>query len=339
MVRRYRGTGPVLSPLEWDLKAYFALGGAMHDAAVAAWSIKGWYDYIRPISAIRGMAELGQSSDPERPRYHAGGLPLVSGYVELVAEGDPLLSQPDSKVNDIKIKAWRGPEYVFDPANEAGGVGWVLASHWWPYQRPTFVTPPFAGYVSGHSTFSRAAAEVLTELTGDPFFPGGMGEFVAPKNEFLVFEEGPSEDIVLQWATYRDASDQCSLSRIWGGIHPPVDDIPGRLIGEKIGKEAFAFADRFFTGQATSVESAVAPTLATLLDVYPNPVRAGERISIQTESGGRLSLIDMQGRRVHHDNVFAGQNVLEGVHLAPGVYILQLISGNAISHRSLVVIR
>jgi hypothetical protein len=75
----------------------------------------------------------------------------------------------------------------------------------------------------------------MTLLTGDEYFPGGMGEFHAKKNEYLVFEEGPSVDVALQWATYRDASDQCSLSRIWGGIHPPIDDIPGRIIGMKIG--------------------------------------------------------------------------------------------------------
>ena len=91
-------------------------------------------------------------------------------------------------------------------------------------------------------------------LTGDPYFPGGMGEFVAPKNEFLVFEEGPSVDVVLQWATYRDASDQCSLSRIWGGIHPPADDIPGRLIGLKIGPEAFKHAEQYFSGVSVGVE-------------------------------------------------------------------------------------
>jgi hypothetical protein len=54
--------------------------------------------------------------------------------------------------------------------------------------------------------------------------------------------------MTLQWATYRDASDQCSLSRIWGGIHPPADDIPGRLIGEQIGVNAFALAESFFSG-------------------------------------------------------------------------------------------
>ena len=67
-------------------------------------------------------------------------------------------------------------------------------------------------------------------------------------NEFLVFEEGPSVDMVLQWATYRDASDQTSLSRIWGGIHPPADDIPGRLIGLELGPAAFELATDYFDG-------------------------------------------------------------------------------------------
>jgi hypothetical protein len=124
-------------------------------------------------------------------------------------------------------------------------VGWILAENWWPYQRPTFVTPPFAGYVSGHSTFSSAAAEVLTQMTGDPFFPGGMGTFDAPQNDFLHFEEGPSVDIQLEWATYKDAADECSLSRIWGGIHPPVDDIDGRKMGMDIGDLAITKADEY----------------------------------------------------------------------------------------------
>jgi hypothetical protein len=47
-----------------------------------------------------------------------------------------------------------------------GGVGWIRGVEWVPYQRRTFVTPAFPGFTSGHSTFSRSAAEVLTELTG-----------------------------------------------------------------------------------------------------------------------------------------------------------------------------
>ncbi len=246
LVKKFNGKGPVLDDLEWDIKAYFTLGGAVHDAAISAWGIKGWYDYVRPISAIRFMAGLGQSSDPGMPSYNPGGIPLYPGFIELIQTGDPLAGFFDENVGKIKLMAWRGPNYIFDPYSEEAGVDWILAEEWMPYQRPTFVTPPFAGFISGHSTYSRAAAEALTLVTGDAFFPGGMGVFEAPANEYLVFEDGPSQNITLQWATYRDASDQCSLSRIWGGIHPPCDDIPGRLIGAEAGTDAFELARAYF---------------------------------------------------------------------------------------------
>jgi hypothetical protein len=246
--RKFEGQGEVVGELEWDVKSYFALGGTMHDSAIAAWGIKGWYDYIRPVSAIRAMADLGQRSDMSKANYNAKGLALETGLIELVETGDALAGTNDEHVGKIKVFAWRGPEYIRNKNTDMAGVDWILAENWWPYQRPSFVTPPFAGFVSGHSTYSRAAAEMLTLLTGSAYFPGGMSGFNVTKNEFLVFEEGPSVDMVLQWATYRDASDQCSLSRIWGGIHPPADDIPGRFIGEKIGKGAYAFAKEYFDG-------------------------------------------------------------------------------------------
>jgi len=248
LVKRFGGVGEELGPLEWDVKAYFALGGAMHDSAIAAWGIKGWYDYIRPLSAIRAMADRGQSSDPMLPSYSVDGIPLEPGYIELVEAGDPLAGAMNENVGKIKLYAWRGPDYINNPFVDQAGVDWILAENWWPYQRPSFVTPPFAGYISGHSTYSRAGAEILTALTGSEYFPGGMSGFEITANEFLVFEEGPSVDMTLQWATYRDASDQCSLSRIWGGIHPPADDIPGRLIGEQIGVNAFDLAEGYFNG-------------------------------------------------------------------------------------------
>lgn len=254
MVKRIGGAGPLVGPLEWDVKAYFALGGAMHDVAVTVWGIKGCYDSSRPVSTIRAMAERGQSSDPALPGYHPDGLVLVPGYIELVGADDPLADDPDTPGADtlhagkIKLFTWRGPGYVADAATTTAGAGWILAANWWPYQRPTFVTPPFQGYVSGHSTFSRAAAELLSRFTGDEFFPGGKSEFHAPQNQFLVFEDGPSVDVVFEWAKYTDASDQCSLSRIWGGIHPPADDIAGRRIGMKLGPGAFDHAMDYFNG-------------------------------------------------------------------------------------------
>lgn len=259
--KRWKGDGPILEALEWDVKAYLSMGGAVHDAAVTAWGIKGWYDYIRPVSAIRFMADQGQNSDTSLSNYSPLGLPLITGLIEVVDSADTLSGPADEHVGKLKINCWKGPDYITNPASDMAGVGWILAENWWPYQRPSFVTPPFAGYISGHSTFSRAAAEVMTHLTGDPFFPGGMGEFIAPQDDFLVFEEGPSQDIVLQWATYRDASDQCSLSRIWGGIHPPADDIPGRLIGITIGNDAFAQAESYFDPNGQTDVASISPSI------------------------------------------------------------------------------
>ena len=248
--KKWNGQGSELDDLEWDIKTYFALGGAMHDCAIAAWGIKGWYDYTRPISSIRYMGDHGQSSDSSLPSYDPEGLPLIPGYIELVEVDDPLVGVSQEHLNKMKVKSWKGPDFL-DHIDTAGniidgvqdstlaGVDWILTENWWPYQRPTFVSPPFAGYVSGHSTFSKAAADLLSFMTGDDYFPGGMGVFPAPQNDFLVFETGPSVDMELQWATYKDASDQCSLSRIFGGIHPPLDDIPGRKIGTKIGERVY----------------------------------------------------------------------------------------------------
>ncbi|RED98417.1 FG-GAP-like repeat-containing protein [Marinoscillum furvescens] len=323
LVKKLQGKGPELGNLEWDVKSYFLLGGAMHDAAITAWSIKGWYDYVRPISAIRYMAARGQSTDPSLPSYDAGGIPLVPGFIELVGTDDPLAGEDRSHVGKIKLKSWKGHSAIKDTRYDQAGVGWILAENWWPYQRPSFVTPPFAGYVSGHSTFSRAAAEMLTLITGDAYFPGGMGEFVARKNEFLVFEEGPSQNVVLQWATYRDASDQCSLSRIWGGIHPPVDDIPGRLIGEKIGVQAFEHGTSYF------VPTVLGATSGGQVSLYPNPASSGETLTLTNCTAAAISdltLVDMQGKCYRLQQVQptgAGAWSVALPRLSPGLYLLK----------------
>ena len=251
--RRFGGDGPELDPLEWDVKTYFALNGAVHDAAIAAWGLKAHYDSVRPISMIRYMGGLGQSSDPAGTSYDPDGLPLEPGLVEVVtpessAPGERHESLADH-VGEIAVFAWQGsPD---DPETQTSGVGWIRAVDWVPYQRPTFVTPSFAGYVSGHSTFSRAAAEVLTGITGTPYFPGGMAEWTVEKGA-LLHEEGPSDDVALQWATYFDASDQAGISRLYGGIHIPQDDVEGRRIGDEVGLGAWALAQKYFDGTIRS---------------------------------------------------------------------------------------
>ena len=246
---RIGGSGPVVDRLEWDVKTYLALNGAVHDAAIAAWGLKGHYDSVRPISMIRYMGSLGQSSDPAGPSYDPDGLPLVEDLVEVITEETTGPGERHASLagheGEIAIRAWSGnPD---DPETEVSGVGWIRAVEWVPYQLPTFVTPAFAGYVSGHSTFSRAGAEIMTAMTGTPFFPGGVSGYTIPAGD-LKFEEGPTTEIVLEWATYYDAADQAGQSRLWSGIHVQADDFNGRRIGAECGRAAWERAQSYFAG-------------------------------------------------------------------------------------------
>jgi len=248
---RLGGAGPELDRLEWDVKLYFALNGAVHDAAIATWGVKGFYDSARPISMIRYMGGKGQSSDPAGRAYDPEGLPLVPGLIEVITPDSSYPGERHAHLasyrGEIAVRAWRG--FPADPKTETSGVGWIRAVDWVPYQRSTFVTPAFAGFPSGHSTFSRAAAEVMTSFTGNEYFPGGLGSFSRKPGE-LVHEAGPTQPITIEWATYYDAADLAGISRLYMGIHIPSDDLEGRKIGSICGKDAMALALRYFDGTA-----------------------------------------------------------------------------------------
>jgi hypothetical protein len=247
---RVGGSGPVLDRLQWDVKLYFALNGAVHDAAIAAWGLKGRYDGIRPISMIRYLARLGQSSDPGGPAYNREGLPLIPGLIAVItteqtAAGGPMAALAGHE-GEIAVRAWPGTPA--DPKTQTSAVRWILGTAWVPYQLPTFVTPSFQGYISGHSTFSRAAAEVLVGITGSEYFPGGLSSWTVAKGSFK-FESGPGADVALEWATYYDAADQAGQSRLYGGIHVAADDLTGRIVGATCGKDAWSLAQRYYAGR------------------------------------------------------------------------------------------
>ncbi len=243
------GTGAAVDRLQWDVKLYLALNGATHDAAIAAWGLKGHYDSARPISMIRYMGGLGQSSDPTLPSYAKEGLPLVPGLVEQITPATTALGQRHAALKghegEVAIKVWSGNPK--DPKTESSGVAWILAVDWVPYQLPTFVTPSFSAYISGHSTFSRAAAEVLTGFTGSEYVPGGLDSWTTEPGALKV-ESGPSATVTLQWATYYDAADMAGQSRLYGGIHITADDFNGRKTGSACGIEAWALAQRYYAG-------------------------------------------------------------------------------------------
>jgi hypothetical protein len=149
-------------------------------------------------------------------------------------------------------------------------VRWIHGDTWTPYQRTNFVTPAFPGYFSGHSTFSRSAAELLTEFTGSPYFPGGLGTY---PNYVLGFENGPSQPVTLQWASFYDAADQAGISRIWGGIHPPIDNLIGRQAGAQIGQGVWELANRYWDGSVTNTPVTITKLNPTQYEVRYTALR------------------------------------------------------------------
>lgn len=203
-------------PMSESIKLFFVLNGALLDAGIATWETKRHYDYIRPASAIRFL------------------------------------------YNNVPIQAWGGPGL---------GTQTILGQEWSPYQKLDFVTPPFPEYVSGHSTFSRAAADVLTRFTGSGTFYDGvtvtsqdvnndgeadmLGEYIGRAGSFFI-EDGPAEDVVLRWHTFKEAADEAGFSRLFGGIHIQDGDLRGRALGAAVAQRAYAKAQTYFNGSVSN---------------------------------------------------------------------------------------
>lgn len=136
------------------------------------------------------------------------------------------------------IRAWGGP---------GQGTQLIPGERWRPYQPDWFPTPPFAEYVSGHSAFSAAAAEVLKRFTRSDAF----GASITITSGSLGVEPGvPATPVTLAWPTFSAAADEAGLSRRYGGIHFADGDLEGRKLGRAVGAVAWARARAYIEGAA-----------------------------------------------------------------------------------------
>src|SRR5262249_37426297 len=138
-----------------------------------------------------------------------------------------------------------------------------------------------------------------------PFFPGGMATYTVSPGK-LIQEKGPTTDVVLQWGTYYDAADQAGISRIWGGIHPPVDDFNGRKIGSTCGKTAWTLATKYFDGSIASAagQMAIRQVGTAGCEVRYDTVR-GFYHKLQGTANLSTPFTDADGGYVRAENTFA----------------------------------
>lgn len=135
----------------------------------------------------------------------------------------------------------------YGPQGPAGGLRVVAGEAWIPFYPVTTPAPSHPDYVSGHSTYSMASAEILRLFTGSSAF----GHSVTVKAGTLSFEPGlPARDVTLAWDTFSAAAYEAGLSRVYAGIHTPQADLAGRRLGEQVAAVVFARAKSCWEGHA-----------------------------------------------------------------------------------------
>ena len=96
-----------------------------------------------------------------------------------------------------------------------------------PSWKPLLKIPPHPEYVSGHSSFSGAAAAVLDHVFGEQGIEFQVTSYDLP-------------GMVRTYHSFAECRDEIGLSRVWGGIHFPSACRDGKILGEKIGSFVLA---------------------------------------------------------------------------------------------------
>ncbi|MBK6782561.1 MAG: vanadium-dependent haloperoxidase [Saprospiraceae bacterium] len=97
------------------------------------------------------------------------------------------------------------------------------------YIDPTFTTilgtPPFPAYTSGHSCEIGAGSRILTDL-----FTNGNGDY-----QFTDYSQLQHGFVARSFSNFETMAEECANSRLYGGIHYPMDNSKGLQTGRAIG--------------------------------------------------------------------------------------------------------
>lgn len=147
---------------------------------------------------------------------------------------------------------------------ECRGVGKLPATAWTPYSPPTFLTPPFPAYPSGHSTVSGASAKILELFTGSDAFNGfarhdaGMYTEEECTTAKMQAKDGvpatdvpPTHEVILEMPTFTQTAEMAGKSRVLGGYHIQADNTEGLALGRRIAAYSFPKYQTYWNGTAT----------------------------------------------------------------------------------------
>src|SRR5436305_1759881 len=144
---------------------------------------------------------------------------IAAGQGNTLEENARLFALLNIAMADAAICAWDA-KYTFHFWRPVTAINYVEPElNWMSF----IVTPPFPDYVSGHSTFSGAAATVLAVFYGTDDLPFTTGSDFLPG----VYRSFP---------TCLDAAEEAAVSRLYGGIHFRSANEDGLQAGISIGE-------------------------------------------------------------------------------------------------------
>jgi membrane-associated phospholipid phosphatase len=144
---------------------------------------------------------------------------LAAAQGNTLEENARLFALLNIAMADAAICAWDA-KYTFDFWRPVTAIAFAEPElNWMSF----IVTPPFPDYVSGHSTFSGAAATVLPWFFGTNDLPFTTG------SDFLP-------GVYRSFSTCLDAAEEAAMSRIYGGIHFRSASEDGLQAGINIGE-------------------------------------------------------------------------------------------------------
>ena len=201
-----------------------------------------------------------------------------------------LFAQLNVAVADTAIAAWNTkfayalwrPIDAIQNAGEDGNAATEQDASW----QPLLITPPHPEYISGHSSFSNAAAAVLQASFGNVAF---------------TTTSATLPGVTRNYATFQEAADEAGRSRIYGGIHFEFSNAAGAVMGQQVGAATLARFNLAQDSQGPSVVAAILPGVTNANVVLTGQVLdnlsgvAEARYSIDGAAAQAL-VLDGQGR-------------------------------------------
>ncbi|MGE0417784.1 MAG: Ig-like domain-containing protein, partial [Acetobacteraceae bacterium] len=292
---------------QWPYVTPFAMSSAADyiappppDIASAEWAAS--YNEIISLGDVNSTTRTADQTEQALFWADGGGSSKPPGHWNLIAQqvaqqmGNSLsanvrlFAQLNVALADAGIAGWL-TKYTYDTwrpiqaAEDADLIGNPLADSV-PGWQPLLVTPAHPEYVSGHSTFSGAAAAVLIAAFGDNVSFSDTSENLP--------------GVTRNFTSFTQAADEAGRSRIYGGIHFEFSNANGRVLGDSVAQAVMArFALTEDTQGPTVVAGstpAVTKTNITLTGQIVDNLSGVASATFQVDNGSEQALtLDAQG--------------------------------------------